>query len=543
MANDSSPIPTSVDLVQRADEELLAALGYKQEFKRAFSPLEVFGIAFSIIGLLPSIASVLFYAIPNGGGPAMVWGWAVASIFILLVGMSMAELASAAPTSGGLYFWTYSLSSPRWRNLLCWLVGYANTIGSISAVASIDWGCAIQIMAAANIGSGGSFEATAAQTFGVYAAIILSHAVLCCLGTVVLARLQTVYVALNVLLCLAVIIALPAATPVEFRNTAKFALWDFTNFNGWPDGYAFILSFLAPLWTICSFDSSVHISEEASNAATAVPWAIVLAIFIAGVLGVAINMSLAFCMGSDMQALYDSPQPMALIFENSFGKKGTLALWAFVVLVQYMMGSSMLLAASRQTFAFSRDSALPFSRWLYRMNGYTKTPVNTVWYDAILALVLGLLVFAGDQAINAVFTISITGLYIAYAIPISARFLGTNNFKPGPFTLGIFSFPVALISVLFMLFLGTVFLFPTTPTTTVQDMNYTVVVLGGVMILSLAWYFFPKYGGVHWFTGPISNIESKALAPGDSPARSSEGSSAESEKKSAAGETNEVVDG
>lgn len=72
------------------------------------------------------------------------------------------------------------------------------------------------------------------------------------------------------------------------------------------------------------------------------------------------------------------------------------------------------------------------------MNGYTQTPVNTVLFDAILALVLGLLVFAGDQAINAVFTISVTGLYIAYAIPISARFLGTNNFKPGPFNLGIF---------------------------------------------------------------------------------------------------------
>jgi hypothetical protein len=46
------------------DEEILAKLGYKQEFKRAFSAFEVFGIAFSIIGLFPSIASVLVYAIP-----------------------------------------------------------------------------------------------------------------------------------------------------------------------------------------------------------------------------------------------------------------------------------------------------------------------------------------------------------------------------------------------------------------------------------------------------------------------------------------------
>ncbi|KAF9006941.1 amino acid transporter [Cyathus striatus] len=499
--------PPQHDATAKADEALLAELGYKQEFRRAFTPLEVFGIAFSIIGLLPSIASVLFYAIPNGGGPAMVWGWLVASIFVLTIGISMAELASAAPTSGGLYFWTYSLSSPRWRNLLCWIVGYANTIGSIASVASIDWGCAVQMMAAATIGSGNTFMPTSAQTFGVYTAIVLSHAVVCCLGTTILARLQTVYVVLNVMLCLAVIIALPITTPSEFKNTARFALWDFSNFNGWPNGYAFILSFLAPLWTICSFDSSVHISEEASNAATAVPWAIVNAIGIAGILGWAINMALAFCMGSDLEALNNSDQPMAQIFFNSFGRKGTLAIWAIVVIVQYMMGSSMLLAASRQTFAFSRDSALPFSNWLYRMNGYTKTPVNTVWFDAILALALGLLVFAGDQAINAVFAISVTGLYIAYAIPIVARFTGDNDFKPGPFNCGILSLPIAVVSVLFMLFMGIVFFFPVTPSPAVADMNYTVVVLGGIMVLSVAWYYFPKYGGVHWFTGPIPNID------------------------------------
>ena len=87
---------------------------------------------------------------------------------------------------------------------------------------------------------------------------------------------------------------------------------------------------------------------------------------------------------------------------------------------------------------FGDPSALPFSKWLYRMNGYTKTPVNTVWFDAIIAMALGLLSFAGTQAINAVFAISVTGLYTAYSIPIAARFLGENDFKPGPFNLGIF---------------------------------------------------------------------------------------------------------
>ncbi|OCB87964.1 amino acid transporter [Sanghuangporus baumii] len=503
-----------------ADEQLLADLGYKQEFLRAFTPLEVFGIAFSIIGLLPSIASVLFYAVPNGGPSAMVWGWAVASLFILFVGMSMGELGSAAPTSGGLYFWTHSLSSPRCRNFLAWIVGYANTVGTVSAVASINWGCAVQVMAAASIGTNESFEPTDAQTFAVYCLIMVLCTIICCLATNVLARLQTAYVIINIVLCLVVMIALPAATPKEFMNDASFALGGFSNrlicptVTTWPDGFAFILSFLAPLWTICSFDSAVHISEEASNAAIAVPWAIVGAIFVAGVLGWAINVSLSFCMGTDLDSIFNNPigQPMATIFFNSFGQKGTLAIWAFVVIVQFFMGTSMLLASSRQVFAFSRDGALPFSRYLYRMNSYTRTPVNTVWFSAICAVLLGLLVFAGDQAINAVFSISVTASYIAYAVPIVARFAFNNEFKPGPFNLGWFSLPCAIISVLWMAFMFVVFMFPENPlswVTAAEDMNYSIVVLGGIMLFSVIYYYFPKYGGVYWFKGPVRTVEAR----------------------------------
>jgi len=497
------------EAIQVADEALLASLGYKQEFLRAFTPLEVFGIAFSIIGLLPSIASVLFYAIPNGGPSAMVWGWLVASFFILTIGASMAELASGAPTSGGLYYWTHSLSSPQCRNFLAWVVGYANTIGSITSVASIDWGCAVQVMAAASIGSGDNFAATSAQTFGVYCAIVITHGIICCLGTRLLARMQTVFVILNVLLCLAVIIALPAATPASLRNSASFALGNFTNLNGWPSGYAFILSFLAPAWTICSFDSSVHISEEASNAATAVPWAIVGAISIAGVIGWAINVSIAFCMGTDLEGILNDPigQPMATIFNNAFGQKGTLVLWAFVVIVQWMMGSSMLLASSRQVFAFSRDGALPFSSILYRMNSYTRTPVNTVIFGVIFSILFGCLVFAGPAAINAIFAISVVGEYIAYIIPIVARYAFDNDFKPGPFTLGRWGIPCAVVSVSYMIFMSIVFMFPTTPITDAPDMNYTSVVICGIMLLSIIWYYFPKYGGVYWFKGPIPTVE------------------------------------
>ena len=70
--------------------------------------------------------------------------------------------------------------------------------------------------------------------------------------------------------------------------------------------------------------------------------------------------------------------------------------------------------------------------------------------------------------------------------------------------------------------MGIVFMFPTTPQTDGPDMNYSVVVLGGVLILSLVWYYFPVYGGVHWFTGPISNIEKEKDADGQSVSEASD---------------------
>lgn len=63
-------------------------MGYKQELRRNFTMIEVFGIAFSIMGLLPSIASTLSYSIP-AGPVGMVWGWFLASGCIFVVGLAM----------------------------------------------------------------------------------------------------------------------------------------------------------------------------------------------------------------------------------------------------------------------------------------------------------------------------------------------------------------------------------------------------------------------------------------------------------------------
>jgi hypothetical protein len=74
-----------------------------------------------------------------------------------------------------------------------------------------------------------------------------------------------------------------------------------------------------------------------------------------------------------------------------------------------------------------------------------------------------------------------------------------------------------------MTFMVVVFLFPLTPSVTIGNMNYTVVVLFGVLILSLIWYYFPVYGGVNWFKGPVRTVSDEFpmhnhdIKKGDSP--------------------------
>lgn len=97
-----------------------------------------------------------------------------------------------------------------------------------------------------------------------------------------------------------------------------------------------------------------------------------------------------------------------------------------------------LVSCSRQTFAFARDGGLPFSRYLYKINPSTRTPVNCVWASAAAGLLLGLLAFAGPSAINAIFSLAIIGQYIAFSVPVACRLLGGVPWTPGPFTLGKF---------------------------------------------------------------------------------------------------------
>ena len=110
-----------LDHTADSDEEVLVALGYKQEFKRDFSIWESFSVSFSVLGLLPSIASTLGYNLAYSGPAGSVWGWVIAGILIQFVAFAMAELCSSMPTAGGLYYASAVLAPEGWGPLCSWV--------------------------------------------------------------------------------------------------------------------------------------------------------------------------------------------------------------------------------------------------------------------------------------------------------------------------------------------------------------------------------------------------------------------------------------
>lgn len=60
-----------------------------------------------------------------------------------MVGLSLAEICSAFPTSGGLYVWTTRLCSARWAPIASWTVGYTNWLGLVSEWDGPEWGLSV----------------------------------------------------------------------------------------------------------------------------------------------------------------------------------------------------------------------------------------------------------------------------------------------------------------------------------------------------------------------------------------------------------------
>lgn len=229
-----------------------------------------------------------------------------------------------------------------------------------------------------------------------------------------------------------------------------------TDYDGTTQ-YVYLLSRLAIAHTY------VSMSEETHDAAVRGPVAIKTAVLVSGAFGWMLTVCMCFCL-TEFDEILNSPTglPAAQIFLNAGGKAGGTTMWAFAILVQFFTGCSAMLADTRMAYAFARDDALPFSRFLSEVNPYTHTPVNAVWFVVFFSCCLNCIAIGSTETATAIFSVTAPALDLSYVSVILAHQIYKKKVKfiEGPFTLGRWGTLINYIAVIWVLFISTILFFP-----------------------------------------------------------------------------------
>lgn len=485
--------------LSEADAQLAAQFGYNPVFKREFGYLSTFSFAVSISGLFATIMTTFSYPLYAGGSAAAVWCWLISGAGCMCIACSVAELVSAYPTSGGLYFTISRLAPKEWVAPLSWITGWINLLGQVAGVASSEYGAAQMLLAAVSMGSNFSYTITTNTTIGVMAALTVLTGLVNSMSTYWMEKMTKSYVIFHVLILLSCSIALLAKT--KNKHDAHYVFTDVDSTSGWqPVGFSFLFGFLSVSWTMTDYDATAHITEEISEPEIKAPWAISLAMAFTYIAGFLFNIVLCFCMGDPAEILATPiDQPVAQLFYNSLGKSGGIFFTvAGFIIIKFVCFTAMQ-ALGRTVFAFSRDRLLPLSSVWTQINSKTGTPLNAVWISVFWCIAINLIGLGSYAAIAGVFNICAIALDWSYCIPIFCKII-FGKFEPGPWHMGKFGKFVNAWACLWTLFVSIIFLLPTVRPVTAQTMNYACVFL--VFMLGCAgiyWYI----GGRKFYTGPI----------------------------------------
>lgn len=166
----NGPAPTNAD-------DMLAAMGYASELNRSRSTLQVAFMSFVLASVPYGLATTLYYPLVGGGPVDVIWGWVLVCIIIICVAISLGEITSVYPTAGGVYYQTYMLSAPSYRNITAWICGWSYLLGNMIITLSVNFGTTLFFIGCINIftdaDGNGIWTATTYQTWLLFVAITL----------------------------------------------------------------------------------------------------------------------------------------------------------------------------------------------------------------------------------------------------------------------------------------------------------------------------------------------------------------------------------
>ncbi|KAI5116509.1 hypothetical protein M0805_001864 [Coniferiporia weirii] len=486
----------------------LAELGYKPEFKREMSLFGVLGMSFCAIGILTGMSSAFQTGLFSGGPLGLFWGWNICSLFMFLIALCLAEICSAYPTMGGLYFWVCKMKPD--IPFLGFCTGWLYTVAMIFTGTSGNLSTALYIASLAEVGSGRALTRVeiAALAWGVN---ILSG-IINTVGTKAIGRMSAfnVWWTLGGTVVLVVTLLVKAPT----LNSAEFVFTDLENFTGWQSkGFVVLLGFLQAIYSLEGCETAAQVAEEATRAELLAPLGIVTSILGSWLVGLAYMLALLFSVQSI--AAVDASKlalPIAQLFVDAAGRRLALLCLVVVGLAQGMAAATAYTASARLMYALARDGAVPHAvKGAFMTLNRGQAPYVGVWVSVLVGCVISCAYIGSTVAFNAILSSAAVSVMLSYLQPIIIRVFWPSSMKErGPFHLGSWSWVINFISLLFTAFVCVLFVLPTAHPTNAQNMNYAVVAIGALLLITIvAWL---AWGRRH-FDGPVKTVRTGAEEP------------------------------
>lgn len=534
------------------DARDLERLGYAQQLFREMGGFSNFAISFSIISILTGAVLLFGYGVKFAGPLINTVGWPIVSFFTLCVAASMAELASAYPTAGGLYYWSLRLGGRGWG----WVTAWLNMLGQVTATAGINIAAAIYIIGAAtrmfhlpaeiHLPFFTSAIATTNWYFqvAVMTLLMIPQMIINIYGIRLTARLNDFSVwwhIFGVFLIAALLLFFGthhnsfaflfsktgAVSPLEAVSAElkpgltapalvfgdlKLASPLFTMFPALVDLYkaapfllVFVLGLLQAQWTYTGYDASAHVAEETVMARLNVSWGVFLSVAVSAVVGYVLVMILTWCIPKgDIAATANDAYPVLYIVYQNL----TPALSNVVAIIiggaMWLCGLASITSMGRMWYAFARDNGMPLSKFVKQIHPTHRTPSNAILLTSALTIVTCL----WAAAFSVVTSISTIALYLAYVIPI---YLNWRNRRTrtgeqvtrenAPWNLGKWSAAINLVAMLWTAFICIVFSIPPN-----ELVLWTMLLLAAILAL-------------YWFISPRRHFHTKVTATTANPDR------------------------
>ena len=281
---------TREEVIQQ-DVHDLHGLGYAQELYRTMGGFSNFAISFSIISILTGAVILYDYGLAWAGTAAVLIGWPLVTVFVLLIAASMGEIASAYPTAGGLYYWASRMKNKNWG----WWTAWLNLIGQFAIVAGINYAAAgfingtIVTPLLANAGVAyGNTSAVLGQTWltgqlVTMGLIMLVQLALNVVGVNLVSFLNQVSVWWHIAIVAAVVVLIVLVGKPDISGLKLFAIQPLDTAGSWANNIgpvslnygaatsyplilAFFFSLLQANWTYTGYDASAHVAEETVGA-------------------------------------------------------------------------------------------------------------------------------------------------------------------------------------------------------------------------------------------------------------------------------------